>query len=67
MEPGTAVYGVHSAPCRSCKWCLRGQENMCTSIMQTKVLGAYAEYLLVPARIAGVHLFAKPAHLSFEV
>jgi L-iditol 2-dehydrogenase len=65
MEPGTPVYGVHSAPCRHCKWCLRGQENLCESIMQTKVLGAYAEYLLVPQRIASVHLFPKPDHLSY--
>lgn len=63
---GDAVMGVHSAPCQECHWCLRGQENLCESIMATKVLGSYAEYLLIPERIARLNLFTKPAALSFE-
>lgn len=63
---GDPVMGVHSAPCQECFWCLNEQENLCESIMSTKVLGAYAEYLLVPARIAKLNLFAKPEHISFE-
>lgn len=63
---GDAVMGVHSAPCRKCRWCIRGQENLCESIMATKVLGSYAEFLLVPAHIARLNLFPKPDHLSFE-
>ncbi len=64
---GDAVMGVHSAPCQHCHWCLRGQENLCESIMSTKVLGSYAEYLLIPERIARLNLFRKPADLSFPV
>jgi L-iditol 2-dehydrogenase len=63
---GDAVMGVHSAPCQECYWCQRDQENLCESIMATKVLGSYAEYLLVPERIARLNLFIKPDHLSFE-
>jgi len=63
---GDAVMGVHSAPCQTCFWCLRGQENLCESIMATKVLGSYAEYLLIPERIARLNVFPKPAELSFE-
>jgi len=63
---GDAVMGVHSAPCQECYWCQREQENLCESIMSTKVLGSYAEYLLVPARIARLNLFAKPEGISFE-
>jgi L-iditol 2-dehydrogenase len=66
FKPGDAVMGVHSAPCQSCYWCLHGQENLCDSIMATKVLGSYAEYLLVPQRIARLNLFPKPEHVSFE-
>lgn len=62
---GQAVMGVHSAPCQQCSWCLGGQENLCESIMATKVLGSYAEYLLVPARIARLNLFPKPADLPY--
>jgi L-iditol 2-dehydrogenase len=67
FQVGDEVMGVHSAPCQSCYWCERDQENLCESIMATKVLGSYAEYLLVPARIARVNLFHKPAELSFEM
>ena len=63
---GDAVMGVHSAPCRKCRWCVRGQENLCESIMSTKVLGSYAEYLRIPARIARINVFPKPDALSFE-
>lgn len=66
FEPGDHVMGVHSAPCQDCAWCQRGQENLCDSIMATKVLGSYAEYLLIPARIAKLNLFHKPTWLSFE-
>lgn len=63
---GDAVMGVHSAPCQECYWCVRDQENLCESIMSTKVLGAYAEYLLVPERIARLNLFSKPDEMPFE-
>jgi L-iditol 2-dehydrogenase len=63
---GDAVMGVHSAPCQTCYWCLRGQENLCESIMATKVLGSYAEYLLIPEHIARLNVFPKPASLSYE-
>jgi L-iditol 2-dehydrogenase len=66
FAPGKAVMGVHSAPCQACRWCLRGQENLCESIMATKVLGSYAEYLLVPERIARLNVFPKPDEISFE-
>ena len=63
---GDAIMGVHSAPCQSCYWCLHDQENLCESIMSTKVLGSYAEYLLIPERIARLNVFLKPESLSYE-
>lgn len=62
---GDEVMGVHSAPCRACPKCLRGRENLCETIMATKVLGSFAEQLLIPARIAAINLFSKPADLSW--
>ncbi len=64
---GDAVMGVHSAPCQECFWCLKGQENLCESIMSTKVLGSFAEYLLIPERIVRLNLFEKPDSISFEM
>ncbi|MBS1707949.1 MAG: alcohol dehydrogenase catalytic domain-containing protein [Armatimonadetes bacterium] len=65
FEIGQAVMGVHSAPCQQCRWCLGGQENLCDTVMSTKVLGSYAEYLLVPERVARLNLFEKPDHLDY--
>jgi L-iditol 2-dehydrogenase len=64
---GDDVMGVHSAPCQSCYWCLHDQENLCDTIMSTMVLGSYAEYLLIPRRIANLNVFPKPEHVPFEI
>ena len=65
FREGEAVMGVHSAPCQRCFWCLRGQENLCDSIMETMVLGSFAETLLIPERVARLNVFEKPASLPF--
>jgi L-iditol 2-dehydrogenase len=67
FQPGQAIMGVHSAPCGTCFWCDRGQENLCETIMQTKVLGSFAEYLVIPQRIANKNVFEKPEQVSFEI
>lgn len=63
---GEAVMGVHSAPCGACYWCDRSQGNLCPDVMRSKVLGAFAEQLRIPAHIVRQNLFPKPAHLRFE-
>ena len=71
---GTNVTSVHegdevmlapTGPCGSCFYCQRQQENLCTSLMETMVLGGYAEYITIPARVLRTNLFQKPASLSF--
>lgn len=57
---------VHSAPCGACFYCRSGQENLCETIMETKVLGAFADQILLPSHIVARNVFHKPAHLSFE-
>lgn len=64
--PGDAVMCVHSAPCGHCFWCKRGEEELCESVMVTKILGAYAEYIEVPAHIVQRNCFAKPPDISYE-
>ena len=67
FKVGDPVMGVHSAPCQACYWCQQGQENLCETIMATMVLGSYAEYLLIPKRIADLNVFDKPDSISFEM
>lgn len=66
FEPGQEIMGVHSAPCKRCFWCAQGQENLCERIMDTKVLGSFAEWLLIPEHIAAQNVFPKPKHVPFQ-
>ncbi|MFZ5998327.1 MAG: zinc-dependent alcohol dehydrogenase [Nitrospirota bacterium] len=66
FNPGDAIMSVHSAPCLSCRYCKKKLFNLCEHIMQTKVMGAFADYILLPAHIVKQNIFHKPAHISFE-
>ncbi len=62
---GDAVMAVHSAPCGECTFCRMGRENLCSTIMDEKVLGAYAEFIKLPERIVKTNMFKKPEHLPY--
>ncbi len=62
---GDAVMSVHSAPCGACYWCRRGEEELCESVMATKILGAYAEYIEIPEHIVEKNCYPKPPDLSY--
>ena len=62
---GDAIMSVHSAPCGSCYWCAGGEEELCESVMLTKMLGAYAEYVEIPPHIVERNCYKKPEHLSY--
>ncbi|MBE0598211.1 MAG: alcohol dehydrogenase catalytic domain-containing protein [Desulfuromonadales bacterium] len=66
FRPGDEVMAVHSAPCGHCFYCRAGQENLCDQVMENKVLGAFAEQILLPAPIVERNLYPKPPQLSFE-
>lgn len=63
---GDSIMCVHSAPCGGCFWCLHAEEELCESVMSTKILGAYAEFIIVPEHIAKINCYRKPASLSYE-
>jgi L-iditol 2-dehydrogenase len=66
FEIDQLVMGVHSAPCLACPLCRKGRQNLCPDVMREKVLGAFAQYLCVPAPVARQNLFPRPDHLSAE-
>jgi L-iditol 2-dehydrogenase len=66
FREGDAVMSVPSASCGYCYYCGRGQDNLCELTMAAKVLGAYAEYIKIPAHIVQKNMFPKPAALSFN-
>ena len=63
---GDEIMAVHSAPCLECGYCRKKLYNLCEHIMDKKVLGAFGEYILLPAHIAKQNVFIKPKNISFE-
>ncbi len=66
FKEGDEIMAVHSAPCLECRYCRKRLYNLCANIMKTKVLGAFAEYILLPSHIVKQNVFLKPKKLSFE-
>src|SRR5262245_9445513 len=67
IEVGQPVMGVHSAPCLQCDLCRTRRWHLCPHVMREKVLGAFGQYLCIPAPIARQSLFTRPSALDVEV
>jgi L-iditol 2-dehydrogenase len=59
VATGRRVVAANSAPCGGCAPCRRGDESLCDNLLPL-LNGAYAEYLLVPERIARRNLLHVP-------
>ena len=60
---GRRVVAANSAPCRSCDGCARGEQCRELAFLS----GAYADWIVVPERIAAVNLHEVPPGLVPEV
>jgi len=67
FKEGDAVMGVNTAPCMKCHFCRREMYSLCENLTKNMVLGTYAEYVRIPARVVEVNLFHKPEDISFRV
>jgi L-iditol 2-dehydrogenase len=65
VATGRRVVAANSAPCGACSACARGEETLCED--RPFLNGAYAEYVLVPARIAERNMLPIPDTLSAHV
>lgn len=66
FKKGDEIMAVHSAPCLKCRYCKKRLYSLCEKIMDTKVLGAFAEYILLPPQIVRQNVFHKPKNITFE-
>jgi len=66
VATGRRVVAANSAPCGGCVACRRGEETLCENLGPF-LNGAYAEYILVPERIARRNLLPVPAALPSEI
>jgi L-iditol 2-dehydrogenase len=65
LATGRRVVAANSAPCGECPACARGEETLCED--RPFLNGAYAEYVLVPARIAERNMLPVPDSLPAHV
>ncbi|MDQ6780198.1 MAG: alcohol dehydrogenase catalytic domain-containing protein, partial [Candidatus Eremiobacteraeota bacterium] len=65
FRPGDPVMWTPTAPCGACERCLAGGENLCSHLTDDMALGAYADFLRLPARVVARNLFPKPADLHY--
>lgn len=61
---GDRVLPLNSAPCDACFFCKSGQQNLCDDLLFNN--GAYAEYIVIPARIVEKNTHLIPEAMLFE-
>jgi L-iditol 2-dehydrogenase len=66
VATGRRVVAPNSAPCGECAPCRRGEETLCENLFPL-LNGAYAEFIVVPGRIASRNLLPVPDGLPAEV
>ena len=63
-KAGERVVVANSAPCGDCFYCRNGQENLCDDLLFLN--GAYAESIVVPARLVGKNLLRLQSGTEFR-
>ena len=64
FKVGDRVVAANSAPCGECFYCKREEYNLCENL--DLLNGAYAEYIVVPARIVEKNTLRIPKGLSTD-
>ncbi len=64
VKVGDRVVCANSAPCGECFYCRHEEYNLCENL--DLLNGAYAEYIVVPARIVKKNTLILPDDLSFD-
>src|SRR5258708_20328086 len=64
FKKGMRVVALNSAPCQTCFYCSRHQENLCEDLLFNN--GAYAEYIRIPRRIVDLNTLVIPPRVSYQ-
>ena len=64
FRKGMRVVAANSAPCLECRYCRRGQSNLCERLLFNN--GAYAEYIRIPGPIVRQNMLEIPDHVEFS-
>ena len=66
FEVGMRVVATNSAPCGDCFFCKRNMPNLCATLKDSLVNGAFAEYIRVPEAVVRWNTHQIPDSLSFR-
>jgi L-iditol 2-dehydrogenase len=66
FREGDAIACTPTAPCGLCRLCLRGHDSLCPQAVGRILLGAFGEFIIVPAHIVQSNMFERPASLTPE-
>lgn len=66
FREGDALASVPTAPCGLCRLCRRGRESLCPDAVGRIVLGAFADYVLLPAHVVATNTFQRPPGMTAE-
>ncbi len=66
FREGDAIACTPTAPCGLCRLCLRGHDSLCPQAVGRILLGAFGEFIIVPAHIVQSNMFERPASLAPE-
>ena len=64
FKVGDRVVPLNSAPCDECYFCHKNQQNLCEDLLFNN--GAYADYILIPARIVEKNTLLVPEAVPLE-
>jgi len=63
IRKGMRIVAANSAPCGSCRYCLRDRANLCENLLFNN--GAYAEFIRIPGPIVRQNTLEIPEHIQF--
>lgn len=64
LEKEMPLWGVHSAPCGECRSCAARRFNLCLRLGEDMAIGAFTQFLRIPARVVKHNVFPRPPGMS---
>jgi L-iditol 2-dehydrogenase len=64
FKPGDRVTTCNAVPCGECYYCKTGHGNLCEDLLVQN--GAYAEYIIIPARMVKYNCYKLADHMTFQ-
>ena len=68
FTPGDRIAATHHVPCNTCRYCLKGHETVCETLLKGTSFhpGGFAEYIRIPAINVDRGVFHIPEGVSYE-